>query len=98
VDHGRTHSLPEIIAAFQEVLRQRRGIAEAEILTAIELSAAQKAEFAFTLERLTGKRVEANYSLEPALLGGAVVRIGDAIYDGSLRHRLHEMRARLSAE
>ena len=98
VDHGRTHSLPEIIAAFQEVLRQRRGVAEAEIFTAIELSAAQKAEFAFTLERLTGKRVEANYSLEPALLGGAVVRIGDAIYDGSLRHRLHEMRARLSAE
>jgi F-type H+-transporting ATPase subunit delta len=98
VDHGRAHILPEIVSAFQEVVRQRQGIAEAEISTAVELNAAQKAEFAFTLERLTGKRVETKYSLEPALLGGAVVRIGDAIYDGSLRHRLDEMRARLAAE
>jgi F-type H+-transporting ATPase subunit delta len=98
VDHNRTHILQEIVNAFQEVVRQRQGIAEAEISTAIELDAAQKAEFAFTLERMTGKRVEAKYSLEPALLGGAVVRIGDAIYDGSLRQRLNAMRARLAAE
>jgi F-type H+-transporting ATPase subunit delta len=98
VDHGRAHILPEIVSAFQEVVRQRQGIAEAEISTAVELNAAQKAEFAFTLERLTGKRVETKYSLEPALLGGAVVRIGDAIYDGSLRHWLDEMRAQLAAE
>ena len=97
-DHGRTHILPEMVAAFQEVVRQRQGIAEAEVSTAIELSAAQKAEFAFALERMTGQRVEAKYSLEPALLGGAVVRIGDAIYDGSLRQRLNAMRARLTAE
>ena len=98
VDHGRVHILPEIVAAFQEVVRQRQGIAEAEISTAIELNGAQKAEFGFTLERMTGKRIEARFSLEPALLGGAVVRIGDAVYDGSLRHRLDEMRARLAAE
>jgi F-type H+-transporting ATPase subunit delta len=97
-DRGRTHVLPEIVTAFQEVVRQRQGIAEAEISSAVELSAAQKAEFAFTLERLTGKRVEAKFLLDPALLGGAVVRIGDAIYDGSLRRRLNDMRARLSAE
>jgi F-type H+-transporting ATPase subunit delta len=97
-DHQRTHILPEIIAAFQEVVRQRQGIAEAEISSAVELSAAQKKEFASSLERLTGKRVEARYSLEPALLGGAVVRIGDSIYDGSLRNRLNELRTRLAAE
>jgi F-type H+-transporting ATPase subunit delta len=98
VDHRRTHILPEIIEAFQEVMRQRQGVAEAEISSATELSAVQKAEFAFTLERLTGKRVETKYSLKPGLLGGAVVRIGDTIYDGSLRSRLNEMRARLTAE
>jgi F-type H+-transporting ATPase subunit delta len=98
VDHGRTHVLPEIVTAFQDVVRQRAGIAEAEITTPVALSAAQKAEFAFTLERMTGKRVEAKYSLDPALLGGAVVRIGDSIYDGSLRQRLNAMRARLTAE
>jgi F-type H+-transporting ATPase subunit delta len=97
-DHRRTHILPEIIAAFQEVVRQRQGIAEAEISSAVELSASQKAEFAFTLERLTGKRVEAKYSLEPSLLGGAVVRVGDTIYDGSLRNRLNALRVRLAAE
>jgi F-type H+-transporting ATPase subunit delta len=98
MDHQRAHILPEIIVAFQDVVRRRQGVAEAEISSAIELSAAQKAEFAFTLERLTGKRVETKYSLDAALLGGAVVRIGDTIYDGSLRSRLNEMRTRLTAE
>jgi F-type H+-transporting ATPase subunit delta len=97
-DHQRTHILPEIVASFQDVIRQRQGIAEAEISSAIELSAAQKKRFAQTLERLTGKKIEAKYSLDPALLGGAVVRVGDTVYDGSVRSSLHEMRARLAAE
>jgi len=97
-DSHRTQLLPEIIATFQQVLRQRQGIAEAEISSAVELSAAQKTEFAKTLARLTGKKIETKYSLDPALVGGAVVRIGDTIYDGSLRNRLNEMRAWLAAE
>jgi F-type H+-transporting ATPase subunit delta len=97
-DSHRTQLLPEIIATFQQVLRQRQGIAEAEISSAVELSAAQKTEFAKTLARLTGKKIETKYSLDPALIGGAVVRIGDTIYDGSLRNRLNELRARLAAE
>ena len=98
VDHHRAHMLPEIIAAVQEVVRQRQGLAEAEISSAVELSAAQKTELAKTLSRLTGKSIEPKYSLDPALLGGAVARVGDTIYDGSLRSRLTEMRARLSEE
>jgi F-type H+-transporting ATPase subunit delta len=97
-DNRRTHLIPEIAAAFQQVLRQRQGVAEAEISSAAELTTAQKRELAATLERLTGKTIEPKYSLDPALLGGAVVRIGDTIYDGSLRTRLNEMRARLAAE
>ena len=98
VDHRRAHMLPEIIAAVQEVVRQRQGLTEAEISSAVELSAAQKTELAKTLSRLTGKSIEPKYSLDPALLGGAVARVGDTIYDGSLRSRLTEMRARLSEE
>jgi F-type H+-transporting ATPase subunit delta len=98
VDHQRSHVLPETIAAFQEVIRERQGITEAQISSAVELNAAQKKEMASTLERLTGKRVEAKFSLEPELLGGAVVRVGDTVYDGSLRSRLNELRARLAAE
>jgi len=97
-DHQRTHILPEIIAAFQDVVRDRQGVREAHIASAVELTTAQKAEMESTLERLTGKRVEAKFSLDPALLGGAVVRVGDTIYDGSLRNRLNELRARLAAE
>jgi F-type H+-transporting ATPase subunit delta len=97
-DHQRTHILPEILAAFQDVIRQRQGIAEAEISSAVELSAAQKKKFAQTLERLTGKKIQAKYSLDPALMGGAVVRVGDTIYDGSVRNSLNKMRARLAAE
>jgi F-type H+-transporting ATPase subunit delta len=97
-DHQRSHILPEIVAAFQDVIRQRQGIAEAEISSAVELSAPQKKKFAQTLERLTGKKIQAKYSLDPALLGGAVVRVGDTIYDGSVRNSLNEMRARLAAE
>ncbi|MBZ5701955.1 MAG: ATP synthase F1 subunit delta [Acidobacteriia bacterium] len=97
-DHQRTQILPEVIAAFQEVVRQRQGIAQAEISSAVELSPAQKDELAKTLERLTGKKVEPVFSLDPALLGGAVVRIGSTIYDGSLRNQLDTLRARLAAE
>jgi F-type H+-transporting ATPase subunit delta len=98
VDHQRSHVLPETIAAFQEVIRQRQGITEAQISSAVELDAAQKAKMESTLERLTGKRVEAKFSLEPGLLGGAVVRVGDTVYDGSLRSRLNELRTRLASE
>ena len=97
-DHRRTLLIPDVIGAFQQVIRERQGVAEAEISSAVELSAAQKKAMAATLARLTGKKIETKYALDPALLGGAVVRIGDTIYDGSLRSRLNEMRARLAAE
>jgi len=97
-DHRRTQLIPEIVATFQQVIRQRQGVSEAEVSSAVELTAAQKKELAATLARVTGKKIEPKYSLDPALLGGAVVRIGDTIYDGSVRSRLNEMRARLAAE
>jgi F-type H+-transporting ATPase subunit delta len=96
VDHRRTVIFPEIVERFQEVIRQRQGVAEAEVRSAVELSSAQKSALTKTLAQVTGKRVETKYALDPALLGGAVVRIGDTVYDGSLRHRLEEMRAKLA--
>jgi F-type H+-transporting ATPase subunit delta len=98
VDNQRAHLLPEILETFETVIRQRQGVAEAEVTSAAELSAPQKAQLQQTLEGLTGKKIQAKYSLDPALLGGALVRIGDTIYDGSVRNRLNQMRARLAAE
>jgi F-type H+-transporting ATPase subunit delta len=97
-DHHRMHILPEIYAAFEQVVRERQGVAEAEISSATELSTAQKKRFSQILERLTGKKIQAKFLLNPDLLGGAVVRVGDTIYDGSVRNSLNEMRARLAAE
>ena len=98
VDKRRTQLLPEIVAAFDEVIRRRQGVMEAQVSSAVELSGAQKAALASVLERITGKRVQARYALEPKLLGGAVVRLGDTVYDGSLRNRLNGLRARLAGE
>jgi len=97
-EHQRARLLPEMIAAFREELRKRQGITEAEISSAVELTVRQKADLSAALERLTGQRVEAKYSLEPGLLGGAVVRVGDTVYDGSLRSRLNGLRTLLAAE
>lgn len=98
VDHRRTANLPDIDAAFQDVVRERQGIARAEITSAMELSAAQKKVLSQTLERLTGKKIETRYALDAALLGGAVVRMGSTIYDGSVRSQLERLRARLDSE
>jgi F-type H+-transporting ATPase subunit delta len=98
IDHQRTSALPEILAAFQDVLRERQGIADAEVFSAVALNDAQKKEMTQTLARVTGKKIEARFSLDANLLGGVLVRVGDTIYDGSLRNRLNGLRQRLTAE
>lgn len=98
IDHQRTHLLPEMFRSFQEVVRERQGIAEAEIVSPVVLSDDQKKNITRSLEKLTGKKVEAQFALDPQMLGGVVVRVGDTIYDGSLRSRLNDLRERLAAE
>ena len=97
-DNRRIASLPEISAAFDADLNTREGIAEAAVTSARELSAAEKKEIVTALERKTGKRIEAQFALDAALLGGAVVQIGSTIYDGSIREQLNRLRAQLEAE
>ncbi len=98
IDHRRTLMIPELAEAFQAVIRERQGVAEAAVTSAVELSAAQKKTLGQSLEKKTGKKIQAKYAVDAKLLGGVVVRIGDTVYDGSLRHRLNEMRAKLVAE
>ncbi len=98
VQHRRSLLLPQIQEAFEEQLRARLGVAEAQVISAEELNPEQKADLTWLLERLTGKRIEARYGLEPGLIGGAVVRIGSTVYDGSVRDQLNRLRARLASE
>ena len=98
IDHQRTAGLPEILETFQKVLRERQGIAETEVFSAAALSDTQKKEITQMLERVTGKKIAAKFSLDASLIGGVRVRVGDTIYDGSLRNRLDGLRERLAAE
>ena len=83
----------EIIDALLELRRQRQGILRTTIASAIELDESQRSKLSDTLAAATGKRIEAEYQLQPELMGGVLVRLGDTVYDGSVSNqlkRLHE--------
>ncbi len=98
VENRRSLLLPQIQEAFDALLYTRLGIAQAQVTSVIELSQEEKSELTQALERLTGKRVEAHYGLDRSLIGGAVVRIGSTVYDGSVREKLNRLRATLASE
>lgn len=98
VDHRRAEILREIERAFGAELNARLGIAEAEITSARPLTAAEKKELTAVLERRTGKKIEARFEEDAALLGGATVRVGSTIYDGSVREQLTRLREQLEGE
>jgi F-type H+-transporting ATPase subunit delta len=98
VSHQRTAMLREIEQAFVTELNRRLGIEEAEVTTARALNDAEKKELLGVLERRTGKKIEVRFVANNALLGGAVVRVGSTVYDGSVREQLNRMRDRLEAE
>jgi F-type H+-transporting ATPase subunit delta len=97
-DQRRTAELPEILQVFEAELRAREGVAEAQVTSVGELSAGEKDELTRALAKLTGKKIEARYAVDTALLGGAMVRIGTTIYDGSVRSQLDRMREKLASE
>ena len=98
VDHRRTHLLQEIAKEFETTLLDRMGVAVAAVRSARELSATQKQKLAGTLETLTGKKIEARYTVDSTMVGGLVVRVGSTIYDGSVRAQLNRLAARLTRE
>ena len=88
LDRRRMTLLPEIQLAFDAQLDERQGITRAEVTSAHELDDAEKAASAQRLGQISGRRVEAQYRPDPALIAGAVVRIGSTIYNGSVRTQL----------
>jgi F-type H+-transporting ATPase subunit delta len=98
VDHRRTELLREIQRAFAEELNTRLGIAEAEVTSARPLTGEERQQLTAVLERQTGKKIEARFQEDKSLLGGAVVRVGSTVYDGSVREQLNRLRERLETE
>lgn len=96
IDHRRIHFLEPIITQLEKELDARMGFAEAQITSARELGDAEKREFETQVEKLTGKKVRARYGQDTSLLGGAVLRIGSTIYDGSVKGQLERLKEALS--
>lgn len=97
IDHRRVEFLGAIVKQFEQELNQRLGFAEAEIVSARDLNMDQRRSLEADLEQLTGKKVRANYSRDPAILGGVVVRMGSTIYDGSVKGKLERIQEALSS-
>lgn len=97
VRRGRPGAVEPMIARFSELLRRHRGIALAEVRTALPLDDGQRAEIVSRLRALTGSQIEMDETVDPDLIGGIAVRIGDRLYDASVRSRLERLRARLTA-
>jgi F-type H+-transporting ATPase subunit delta len=98
VDQRRAGLLPEIEQAFSALLDARQGITQAMVTSAADLTVKERAELDATLAKLTGRKVQAQFKTDPTLIGGAVVKIGSTIYDGSVRAQLDRLRARMISE
>jgi len=97
IDHRRIHFLEPIIAQLEKELDARLGFADAQITSARELGDAEKRGFETQVKKLTGKKGRAHYELDASLVGGAMVRVGSTIYDGSVRGQLERLKEAISS-
>jgi F-type H+-transporting ATPase subunit delta len=95
VDRRRTDLLDDMANAFETALDERLGIVRADVKSASPLNNRQQLDLQQELSRVSGKQVRCDFSIDPALIGGVVARIGSTIYDGSVRSQLETMRDRL---
>lgn len=98
IDHRRIGGLPEVIQLFERTLDERLGFARAEVVSARELTEAQRTALGAELERLVGKQIRMRTAVDESLIGGVVARIRSTVYDGSVRGRLHALERRLARE
>jgi F-type H+-transporting ATPase subunit delta len=95
VSTGRTRDLPAIIDTLVEMAASERKEAVAEVRTAVELDDDQRRRLAAALGKATGKKVSLKVVVDPTVLGGVSVQIGDTVIDGSVRNRLNQLREAL---
>jgi len=91
----RADILDAVLDEFHTLLSDHLGIVGATVRTAVAMTADQTSRLAAGLEKLTGKRVTLSAEIDPSVLGGVVVRIGDDIIDGSVRGQLQRLERHL---
>ena len=97
IDNGRLVALPEIAAQFHTLVNQGSGVSDASIYSAYPIDAAQLPEVVGALERRFGRKLNATVQLEPELIGGIRVVVGDEVLDTSVKARLAQMKSALAA-
>ena len=92
VAQGRARHLPQILEELGTLAAEARQAVLAEVRSAVPLDDGQRKELAEALSKATGKKVEVKVLVDPSVLGGIVAKVGDTIIDGSVRHRLEQLR------
>lgn len=93
----RARLMPEILESCREILDEWDGIVNADVSSAVALTETQESGLRSSLEALTGKRVRMKTGVNPELIGGFVVRVGDQVFDSSLATQLQRVRQSLAS-
>jgi len=97
IENGRVSLLPEIGAQFTVLKNAQEGAADAVITSAFEISPAQVAELVKTLEKKFGRKLNPTVTVDPSLIGGVRVVVGDEVLDTSVRAKLQQMNVALAS-
>lgn len=97
VDRRRETFFGDIVAEYVNLANAGRNIVTAQVASAVEMNDGERDKLDQTLTKLTGKKVQTSYTVDPSLIGGVVVRIGDKIIDGSIKTRLATLKERLKS-
>jgi len=97
IESDRITVLPQIEAMFAQLKNAAEGVAKAEIVSAIALTDTQVSELKAVLEKRFGKKIEATVSVDPSLIGGARIVVGDQVVDGSIAGKLQAMATQLKS-
>jgi len=95
VDKRRIESFAQVKTEFDRLVRAHKNIVSAAAVSAVPLTAAQLKELETALEARTGKDIELTTSVDPSLMGGILVRIGDTVLDGTVKGKLERLREQL---
>ncbi len=95
VSSGRAGDLPQIVDRFVELAAEERSKAVAEVRSAVPLTADQIERLRDALANATNKDVEVRVVVDPSVLGGVIARVGDVVIDGSVRHRLEQLKEQI---
>ena len=96
-DRNRLAALRDIASAYNELAEQAQGTLRAEVTSAAALPESYYAQLQKALEQTTGRKVTIEKKTDPKLIAGVVTRVGDQVFDGSVRTRLTELKESLKS-